>query len=465
MHGIVGQIQAVVVRLKRIFWVNFLFNVFARFGRDNGGLLAAGLAFFLVLAFVPLLLVGLWFLGHLYAGKPDEALHQIQANILPQIIPGGGAGDEVTHLMERAGIASADGQHAGPGLTKLLNGHGVAGLLGLLTAVWAAIQIFINGSSAMNAAWETTEKRNWFVLRLIALGLLVATGVLLVGSLVATGVSTHLSNTDFAKSFPFVGALQSGGIELIAVAVSTVMYAVVYKFLPSAKVSWKAAFAGAVFSSVTWEIAKKALAVYLLRPNHGLYGNLGNLIVFILWVLYSMTILLLGAEVSAAYAEVVEGAPVARLKRSARHDARRRRRHAFQLGPGPRQGARPRPPPPQDGPEGRRASRAAVDCKCLRQLSTQAWCAAQRLRVVGAWLATPFLLTPILPRPFLPHRAPLHLPIIRAGAFFTSPDLEWEPAWGTLKKMCNFLGPPGSHAGRRQDMTRDTKRCKTSRPC
>ena len=76
--------------------------VFARFGRDNGGLLAAGLAFFLVLAFVPLLLVGLWFLGHLYAGRPDEALHQIQTNILPQIVPGGGASEEVTHLMERA---------------------------------------------------------------------------------------------------------------------------------------------------------------------------------------------------------------------------------------------------------------------------------------------------------------------------------------------------------------------------
>ena len=173
------RLQAVVDRLKRIFWVNFLFKAFARFGKDNGGLLAAGLAFFLVLAFVPLLLVGLWFLGHLYANRPDEALNQIQTNILPQIIPGGGASKEVTpsHASSRAGIAvKTDGQHAGPALLKLLRGHGLAGLLGLLTTVWAAIQIFINGSAAMNAAWETQEKRNWVVLRLVALGLLVGDG-------------------------------------------------------------------------------------------------------------------------------------------------------------------------------------------------------------------------------------------------------------------------------------------------
>ena len=124
--------------------------------------------------------------------------------------------------------------------------------------------------------------------------------------------------------------------------------------------SWKAAFAGAAFAAITWEIAKKALAVYLLKPNHGLYGDLGNLIVFILWILYSMTILLLGAEVSAGYAEVVEGAPAARLKRAAHATPSADASTPVQLGPGPRQGARPRPPHPQDRPEGRPAVRAAV---------------------------------------------------------------------------------------------------------
>lgn len=317
MQGLLLRFQALMDRLKRIVWINFLFEVFARFGKDNGGLLAAGLAFFLILAFVPLLLVGLWFLGHLYANRPDEALNQIQTNLLPQIVPTGGASKEVARLMAQAGIASADGQHAGPALLRLLRGHGLAGILGLLTAVWAAIQIFINGSSAMNAAWETQEKRNWLVLRLVALGLLVATGVLLVLSLFATGYSTRFSASRFAHLVPFEGMLISGLVEIAAVAVSAVMYALIYKFLPSVQVTWKAALVGAAFAAVAWEVAKKLLALYLLRPNTTLYGDLGNLIVFILWVLYSMTILLMGAEVSVVYAHVVEKAPVVRLKRAA----------------------------------------------------------------------------------------------------------------------------------------------------
>ena len=312
--------KSLLARLQRIFLVKFIMDVFARFGKDNGGLLAAGLAFFMVLAFVPMLLVGLYVLGHLYVHRPDEAVQKIYDLLSKQIVPGK-AGDEVRHLMLRANIATAAGDngplHAGPTLMHLLQGHGIAGLIGVLSLAWAALQIFINGSAAMNAAWQTTEKRGWVKLRLVALGLLVAAGVLLVLSLAATGYSTVISASDFARSVPFLGLLLSGLYELAAVAVSAGMYAVIYKYLPSAQVTWKAAFVGGAFSAIAWEVAKKALAVYLLKPNHSLYGELGNLIVFILWVLYSMTILLLGAEASAVYAETVEGRGVAHLKRAA----------------------------------------------------------------------------------------------------------------------------------------------------
>ena len=304
------------MRLKRIFIINFTLDVFARFGRDNGGLLAAGLAFFLVLAFVPLLLVGLWGLGLVYAHKPDEAVAQIQHLLTTQILPGA-AGSEVKHLMERASIADDQG-HAGPTLLRILRGHGVAGLVGFLGIVWAAIQIFINGSTAMNAAWETTEHRNWFQLRGVALALLIGVGLLLVLSLAGTAASTAFSNSTYAHEVPFEGALLAGLIELVAVLLSACMYAVIYKFLPSpsAHVSWRAALIGGVAAAVAFEVVKKGLSVYLLHPNKSLYGELGNLIAFVLWIYYSMMILLVGAEISATYAGEVERKDAARLKRA-----------------------------------------------------------------------------------------------------------------------------------------------------
>lgn len=310
--------NAILVRLKRIFWIKFLFDVFDRFGKDNGGLLAAGLAFFLVLAFVPLLLVGLWALGLVFAHRPDEALQKIEGLLSSQILPGA-AGDEVQHLMWRAGIAADEkATHAGPTLLHILQGHGVAGLVGLLGVVWASIQIFINGSTAMNAAWQTPEKRNWFQLRGVALALLIGVGVLLVLSLVATAASTAISNSGYAKAVPFSGALIAGAVELLAVVVSAGMYAVTYKYLPSpsAHVSWKSAFIGGIVAAVAFEVVKKGLSVYLLKPNKSLYGELGNLIAFVLWIYYSMMIFLLGAEVSAVYASEVEQGRVARLKRA-----------------------------------------------------------------------------------------------------------------------------------------------------
>ncbi len=304
-------------RLQRIFLVKFTLDVFARFGRDNGGLLAAGLAFFLVLALVPLLLIGLWGLGLVYAHNPSEAVVQIKGLLASQVLPGA-ANAEVVKFMDQAHISDGHGG-AGPTLINIIDGHGVAGLVGFLGVVWAAIQIFVNGSTAMNAAWEAKEKRNWFVLRGVALGLLVGAGLLLILSLGVTAVSTAISASRFAHEIPFEGAIEAGLVELGAVVVSGLMYAVIYKFLPSpsANISWKSALVGGAAAAIAFEIAKKGLSVLLLKPKASLYGDLGNLIAFVLWIYYSMMILLLGAEVSAVYASEIEQKSRARLKRAA----------------------------------------------------------------------------------------------------------------------------------------------------
>ena len=308
--------KTLIARLKRIFIVSFTLDVFARFGRDNGGLLAAGLAFFLVLALIPLLLVGLWGLGLVYAHKPDEAVTQIQTLLATRVLPGA-ANTEVNRFMMQAHISDGNG-HAGPTLMNIINGHGIAGVIGFLGVVWAAIQIFVNGSTAMNAAWETKEKRNWFVLRGVALALLVGAGLLMVLSLGVTALSTAISASQFAHLVPFESAIEAGAVELGAVIVSGLMYAVIYKYLPSpsANISWKSALIGGAAAAISFEIAKKGLSVFLLAPKKSLYGDLGNLIAFVLWIYYSMMILLLGAEVSAVYANEVEQKNHARLKRA-----------------------------------------------------------------------------------------------------------------------------------------------------
>lgn len=291
----------ILARLKRIFWIKFTLDVFQRFGKDNGGLLAAGLAFFLVLAFVPLLLVGIAALGF-FIHRPEDAVQKIQDLLTTQVLPGS-AGKEVKYIIDKANVAQT--------VAHIMQTKGIVGLIGVLSLVWAAIQIFINGSVAMNAAWETTEKRSWIKLRLVALGLLVASGILIVLSLAATAYGTYLSHH-------YIGSFLMTVLTIIgAVVVSSVMYTLILKFLPSARVSWKAAAIGGIVAAVAWEVAQKGLSVYLLRPNKSMYGEIADLFVFVLWVYYSMMILLLGAEVSAEYAAEVEQSTPAKLKKAA----------------------------------------------------------------------------------------------------------------------------------------------------
>jgi membrane protein len=308
----------ILARLKRIFWIKFTLDVFQRFGKDNGGLLAAGLAFFMVLAFVPMLLVGLWVLGHFYIHRPNEAVVQIEKLLTSRVLPGA-AGIEIKHLMFRAGITAAENGPpvAGKTLLNILHKSGIGGLIGLLGLVWSAMQIFINGSVAMNAAWETTEKRGWLKLRLVALGLLVGVGVLVVLSIGATSVSTWAQHSQLTTDVPRRALLISIASEIGAIIASAVMFTAIFKYLPSARVSWKSALFGGAVTALAWEIAKKGLSLYLSHPNTSLYGDLGNLIIFVLIVYYSMMILLLGAEVSVEYAAEVENAGTAKLKKVA----------------------------------------------------------------------------------------------------------------------------------------------------
>lgn len=297
--------EALLARLKRIRWIKFTFDVFGRFGKDNGGLMAAGLTFFQVLAFVPMLLVGIAALGYYFHAihSKGDPVQEIQKLLTTQVLPGA-AGNEVKHLMERANIGAT--------VAKVTATRGVAGIIGLLGLVWASLQIFVNGSVPMNLALDATETRSWIKLRLIALGLLVGTGVLLVLSIAATAFGTVLS-----RKIPGGAFLYTILSELGAVVFGSLMFAATYKFLPSARVSWRAAIIGGLAAGLAWEIAKKGLAVYLLHPNTSLYGNLANLIIFILWVYYSMMIFLLGAEVTGVYATDIEGSRNARLKKSA----------------------------------------------------------------------------------------------------------------------------------------------------
>lgn len=83
---------------------------------------------------------------------------------------------------------------------------------------------------------------------------------------------------------------------------STAMYFVIYRFFPNRRVFWGAALGGALLASMLWEAAKQLLRVYIARLGlyDQIYGPLGVLVAFTMFVYYSAVVLVLGAEFVAA---------------------------------------------------------------------------------------------------------------------------------------------------------------------
>ena len=284
-------------KVMNLSYVKFPVTVMTRFGNDNGGLFAAGLAFFMVLSLAPLILTAVAVMAF-FIHDPAQASEKV-VGLVQGLFPKGAQKELTGYFVGRLGINGAIG--------KLIHGRLLAGIIGILTLLWASMQIFINASTAMNAAFEVKEKRSWVLLRAIALGMLFISGILMSLSLFLSTAPNAIARFGHSINLPLPLWLLSVIFEIIAVLVNAALYTNIYKFLPSADVSWKSAFIGGLTASVFWEIAKKLLASYLLKSNSSLYGGVGDLILFILWIYYSMMILLIGAEVAA----LVQGAPMA----------------------------------------------------------------------------------------------------------------------------------------------------------
>ena len=91
--------------------------------------------------------------------------------------------------------------------------------------------------------------------------------------------------------------------SILSLALITVLFAMIFKFLPDAKVAWHDVWIGAFITAVLFTVGKLVLEVYLGKSGvNSSYGAAGSLIVLLLWVYYSSQILFFGAEFTQVYA-------------------------------------------------------------------------------------------------------------------------------------------------------------------
>jgi membrane protein len=183
----------------------------------------------------------------------------------------------------------------------------LATIIGIGTLVFAATGVFTETQSALNAIWKAPPHEGSTYLqmlraRLASIGLVVALGFLMLVSLV---VSAALAAVDKRLERFFSGAhlVFQGVSALIALALVTLLVAAIYKVLPDKDVRWREVVAGAVMTSCLFTLGKFAIAFYIGKSHIATtYGATGALVIMLLWVYYTVQILLLGAEFTKVYA-------------------------------------------------------------------------------------------------------------------------------------------------------------------
>jgi membrane protein len=90
---------------------------------------------------------------------------------------------------------------------------------------------------------------------------------------------------------------------LLTFGVITLLFAIIFKVLPDARIRWKDIWTGALVTAALFMIGKFGITLYISKSNIGTtYGTAGSLVVLLLWIYYSAIILYFGAEFTKAYA-------------------------------------------------------------------------------------------------------------------------------------------------------------------
>ena len=201
------------------------------------------------------------------------------------------------------------GDTAATSIGTMLSGAGskaeglFAESIGTVALVYAAINVVVQLKEAINRVWEVQSSSAvgvWGFVRVyvVSLAAVVALGFLLLTSMLLTAALAAFGK--YIGTFLPEALLQAASFG-VSFAVISLLFALMFKWLPDAKVTWRAVWLGAIGTAVLFEIGKYVIAFYIGKQGlESKYGAAASVVVVLIWVYYSAQIVLLGAEFTHA---------------------------------------------------------------------------------------------------------------------------------------------------------------------
>jgi membrane protein len=268
--------------LLRMFWAALV-----AWWDDNVPRLGASLAFYTLFAIAPVLLVAIAIAGAVFGA--DAVRGQIVG--------------EIDGLVGRAGARAVQSLLQGAAQRK---GNIIATIVGGVTFILTSTGAFLELQTALNTIWRVKPKpglnlKAFLIDRVRSFGLVISMGFLLTVSLAVSAALAAVAGwlERWAPGFP----LLLGALDLVlSLAVITVLFAILYRFLPDVRLRWRDVTTGAFVTALLFTIGKQLIGLYLGQgTTASSYGAAGSVVVLLLWVYYASQIILLGAEFTRVY--------------------------------------------------------------------------------------------------------------------------------------------------------------------
>jgi membrane protein len=269
---------------------SILRGTFQGFIDDRALKLSASLSYYTVFSLAPLLLM-IISLASIFFGQDA-----IQGQVFGEIngLIGNDAAAQIQEIIKNMELS---------GKTNF------ALIIGGVTLLLGATSVFGEIQDSINIIWKVKAKPKrswlkWIKDRLLSSSLIAGLGFLLIVSLLINGLLLALS--EWLKNyFPDSMLIIFQIINIIiSFLVITILFGVIFKILPDAKISWKDVSAGAFFTACLFMLGRFLIGLYIDFSDTGsAYGAAGSLIVILVWVYYTAAILYFGAEFTRVYAE------------------------------------------------------------------------------------------------------------------------------------------------------------------
>lgn len=268
----------------------YLRQTFSEFGEDDCPMMAASLAYYAMFSIPPLVMIVITVTGAVWG---EEAVRGHISRELERIIGEGGR-DQILDMVRHS-------SQSGKGW--------LATLVSSAVLILGSTGVMIQLQAALNRVWEIEPDKEsggvktLIFKRMLSFAMVLAIAFLLLISLILTTVLSSM--VGYLNSVLPMGA---GTLTMIGQAVGTVivitlLFGILFRWLPDADIQWNDVWVGAGATALLFVLGKAGLGLYLGNKDPGTYGTAGALVLLLMWVYYSSMIFLLGAEFTQVWAK------------------------------------------------------------------------------------------------------------------------------------------------------------------